>query len=138
MEYYFSKQLNAGFDKSVDLVTEALKKEGFGIVSRIDMHDKFKEKLGIDFKKYTILGTCNPAYAFKAVQTEEKAGVMLPCNIVVIEKGDNITEVVAINPVATMLAIDNPDLKKYAGDVTDIFRNTIYNLNYKEEGVPNI
>jgi uncharacterized protein (DUF302 family) len=125
MEYYFSKILNISIDNAVNRVTEALQKEGFGIVSRIDMHEKFKEKLGIDFKKYIILGTCNPSYAYKAVQVEEKIGVMLPCNVILIERGNNETEVAAVNPAASMLAIDNYDLKNYAAGITDIFRNII-------------
>ncbi len=129
MEYYFLKTLNINTDEAVTRVTEALKREGFGIVSRIDMHEKFKEKLGVDFKKYTILGACNPSYAYKAVQTEEKVGVMLPCNVVIIEKDDNNTEVAAVNPLASMLAIDNHELKNYAESVTDIFRRIIDHLH---------
>ena len=85
MEYYFSKTINASFDEAINRVTEALKTEGFGIVSEIRMHEKFKEKLDIDFKKYTILGACIPAYAYKALQVEDKIGTMLPCNVVVQE-----------------------------------------------------
>ena len=128
MDYFFSSTLNSGFDETIALVTEALKKESFGIVSRIDMHDRFKEKLGVDFKKYTILGACNPAYAYKALQTEEKIGTMLPCNVVVIEKENRQTEVAAIDAVASMTAVGNSDLKKYAGEVTAIFQKIIHSL----------
>jgi len=128
MDYYFASTLNSAFDETIFVVTEALKKEGFGIVSRIDMHDRFKEKLGLEFKKYTILGACNPGYAYKALQTEEKIGTMLPCNVVVIEKEKERTEVVAINASASMTAVMNPDLKKYAGDITSIFQKIIQSL----------
>ena len=128
MDYFFSSTLNSGFDETIALVTEALKKEGFGIVSRIDMHDRFKEKLGVDFKKYTILGTCTPSYAYKALQTEDKIGTMLPCNVVVIEKENRQTEVAAIDAVASMTAVGNSDLKKYAGEVAAIFQKIIHSL----------
>ena len=128
MNYYFASILNSGFDETITLVTEALKKEGFGIVSRIDMHERFKEKLDVDFKKYTILGACNPAFAYKALQTEEKIGTMLPCNVVVIEKENGKTEVAAINAVASMTAVENPGLMKYAGEVTAIFQKIIHSL----------
>jgi len=125
MEYYFASTLNSGFDEALAVVTEALKKEGFGIISRIDMHERFKEKLGVDFKKYTILGACNPAYAYKAIEAEEKIGTMLPCNVVVIEKENGTTEVSAINPVASMMAVDNPALKTYAGEVAKTLQKII-------------
>jgi uncharacterized protein (DUF302 family) len=128
MNYYFASILNSGFDETITLVTDALKKEGFGIVSRIDMHERFKEKLGVEFKKYTILGACNPAYAYKALQTEEKIGTMLPCNVVVIEKENGQTEVAAIDAVASMTAVGNSDLKKYAGEVASIFQKIIHSL----------
>ena len=128
MDYYFASTLNSGFDETIAVVTEALKKEGFGIVSRIDMHERFKEKLGVDFKKYTILGACNPGYAYKALQTEEKIGTMLPCNVVIIEKEKGKTEVAAINAVASMTAVENPGLIKYAGEVTTIFQKIMHSL----------
>jgi uncharacterized protein (DUF302 family) len=128
MDYFFSSTLKSGFDETIALVTEALKKESFGIVSRIDMHDRIKEKLGVEFKKYTILGACNPAYAYKALQTEEKIGTMLPCNVVVIEKENGQTEVAAIDAVASMTAVGNSDLKKYAGEVAAIFQKIIHSL----------
>ena len=118
MEYYFSKILNISIDEAVNRVTEALKDEGFGIVSRIDMHDKFKEKLGVDFKKYIILGACNPPFAYKALQAEDKIGAMLPCNVVVQEKGDNQIEVAAIEPMTSMQAVGNPSLATIASEIT--------------------
>src|SRR5659263_463516 len=87
MEYYFSKTLNVSYDEAVKLTTEALKSEGFGVISEINMHEKLKEKVGVDFKRYKILGACNPSYAYKALQAEDKIGTMMPCNVLVIEQG---------------------------------------------------
>ena len=125
MDYYFTKTLSTSFDEAIHLVTDALKTEGFGIISEINMHDKFKEKLGVDFKKYRILGACNPGYAYKAVQMEEKIGTMLPCNIIVIDKENGTTEVSAVNPIASMMAIHNPALEPVASEVTDKLRKVI-------------
>ena len=110
MEYYFSITIIASFDEAINRVTEVLKSEGFGVISEIRMHEKLKEKLDVDFKKYTILGACNPAYAYKALQVEDKIGTMLPCNVVVQELSKNHIEVAAVNPIASMIAIQNPEL----------------------------
>ena len=128
MMYYFNTTLNENFDTAVHHVTEALKQQGFGIVSEIRMHEKFREKLGVDFGKYTILGACNPAYAYKAVMAEEKIGTMLPCNIVIIEKENGKTEVAAINPVASMMAVKNPALEGFGKEVADILKDVIKSL----------
>ena len=119
MEYYFSKAINSSFDEAIKRVTEALKEEGFGVISEIRMHEKLKEKLGIDYKKYTILGACNPGYAYKALQVEDKIGTMLPCNVVVQELSANQIEVAAVNPIASMMAIQNPALVGIAEEVTE-------------------
>ena len=128
MEYYFSKTLSVTFDEAVRLTTEALKSEGFGVISEINMHEKLKEKLGVDFKRYRILGACNPPLAYKALQAEEKIGTMLPCNVLVIEQGQNKTEIAAVNPVASMQAITNPALGDTALEVTNKLRRVINNL----------
>ena len=128
MEYYFSKTINASFDEAINRITEALKTEGFGIVSEIRLHEKFKEKLDIDFKKYTILGACIPAYAYKALKVEDKIGAMLPCNVVVQELSLNHIEVAAVNPIASMMAIQNPALEGIAGEVTNKLQKVISNL----------
>lgn len=128
MEYYFSKTLSATFDEAVRLTTEALKSEGFGVISEINMHEKLKEKLGIDFKRYRILGACNPPLAYKALQAEEKIGTMLPCNVLVIEHGQNKIEIAAVNPVASMQAITNPALEDTALEVTNKLKRVINNL----------
>lgn len=118
MSYYFTRTLECSFDEAVDKVTSALKEESFGIISEIRLHEKFKEKLGVDFKKYIILGACNPSFAYKAVQIEEKIGTMLPCNVLIIEQGTNKIEVAIINPLASMQAIENPGLDIVAKQVS--------------------
>jgi uncharacterized protein (DUF302 family) len=128
MEYYFSKTISLSFDEAINRVTEVLKSESFGIISEIRMHEKLKEKLNVDFKKYTILGACNPAYAYKALQVEDKIGTMLPCNIVVQELSENHIEVAAVNPIASMIAIQNPALTEIAKEVTDKLQVVISRL----------
>ena len=128
MEYYFSKTLNVTFDEAVRLTTEALKSEGFGVISEINMHEKLKEKLGVDFKRYKILGACNPPLAYKALQSEEKIGTMLPCNVLVIEQGQDNIEIAAVNPVASMQAITNPALGDVALEVTNKLKRVINSL----------
>ncbi len=128
MKYYINKILKRGFEESIELVTEALKKEGFGVVSVIDMQAKLKEKLGVNYKKYTILGACNPSYAYKTLQAEEKIGVMLPCNVVVIDWENGTTEVAAVHPLASMMAIENAALEPLAKEVTEKLNNVINSL----------
>jgi len=125
MEYYFSKILIKDFDEAIASVTEALKTEGFGVVSTIDLQAKLKEKLGVDYKRYTILGACNPSYAYKTLLEEEKIGVMLPCNVVVIDQGNGTTEVAAVHPLASMMAVQNAALEPLAKEVTDKLKNVI-------------
>jgi uncharacterized protein (DUF302 family) len=125
MEYYFSTTLKTNFEDAVARTTEALKTEGFGVITEIDMQSKLKEKLGVNFKKYKILGACNPAFAYKALQAEEKIGVMLPCNVLVIDKENGTTEVAAINPIASMMAIQNPALGPLAQEVADKLKKII-------------
>jgi uncharacterized protein (DUF302 family) len=125
MEYYFTKVLNASFDEAVQKATDALKAEGFGIISEINIHEKIKEKLGKDFKKYRILGACNPSYAYKALQLEDKMGTMLPCNVLVIDQGEGRSEVSAVNPIASMMAIKNQDLEGIATEVTEKLKRVI-------------
>ena len=110
MSYYFSKTMEMSFDQAVARVTEELKKEGFGILTQIDVKDKMKEKLNVDFRNYIILGACNPPFAYKALQAEDKIGTMLPCNVIVQENAEGNVEVAAIYPIASMQAIQNPKL----------------------------
>lgn len=128
MEYYFSKTLNASFDEAIKIITEALKTEGFGVITEIQMHEKLKEKLNVDFKRYTILGACNPPFAYKALQAEDKIGTMLPCNVLVIEQGPNNIEIAAVNPIASMQAVTNPTLGDVAQQVTDKLKKVIGSL----------
>ncbi|UCD86153.1 MAG: DUF302 domain-containing protein [Deltaproteobacteria bacterium] len=122
MDYGFTKEIDRPFEETVDVVTEVLKKEGFGILTTIDVKEKFKEKLGIDFKKYVILGACHPPSAHQAILAEENIGLMLPCNVIVYEKG-NKTVVSIIRPMAAMQMIDNEGLKQIAEDVEKKLKN---------------
>jgi len=114
MTYYYSKTLRAEFDETVSRVTQVLKEEGFGILTEIDVKSTLKKKLDVDFRKYRILGACNPPFAYKALQAEDKVGTMLPCNIIVQETADGGVEIAAIDPIASMKAIDNPELREIA------------------------
>ena len=128
MSYYFNKTLNVSFDEAVVRVTDELKKEGFGILTKIDVKETLKKKLDVDFKQYVILGACNPTFAYKSLLAEEKVGLMLPCNVVVLEKPEGETEVAAIDPVASMKAVDNPALADIAGAVREKLQKVIENL----------
>ncbi|GET25814.1 DUF302 domain-containing protein [Prolixibacter sp. NT017] len=110
MKYYIDKKTKGDFDEVVTRVTEALKQEGFGVLTEIDIQQKLKEKLDVDFRKYKILGACNPPFAYQALEIEDKIGTMLPCNVVVQETEDGGIEVAAVNPVASMQAVDDEDL----------------------------
>jgi len=112
MAYYFSKTLSTRFDDAVQRTTEALKQAGFGIITEIDVKDTLRKKLDVDFRSYRILGACNPRLAYEALKLEDKIGTMLPCNVVVQQTADGKVEVAAIDPVASMMAIDNPTLRK--------------------------
>ena len=114
MSYYFAKTLDAPFDEAVARTKAALAEEGFGVLTEIDVAQTLKTKIGAEFKPYRILGACNPTMAFEALKVEDKVGVMLPCNVVVEDAGDGRAEVAAIDPVASMSAIDNPQLKAHA------------------------
>ncbi len=128
MSYYFTKILSGSFDDAVARVTDELKKEGFGVLTDIDVKATLKKKLDVDFKKYRILGACNPSFAYKALQTEDKIGLMLPCNVIVKEESDNEIEVAAIDPIASMQAVDNPELGDIAEEVRDKLKKVIDSL----------
>lgn len=113
INYGFTKEVNSSFQKVIETVSEELKKEGFGILTKIDVKEKFKEKLGIDFKKYVILGACSPSSAHEAIIAEENVGLMLPCNVIVYEK-ESKTVVSIIKPTAAMQMIDNEQLRQIA------------------------
>lgn len=128
MSYYFAKILTAAFDEAVLCTTDALKREGFGIITEIDVKDTFKKKINVDFRSYRILGACNPTLAHEALEIEDKVGTMLPCNVVVQDIGNGRTEVAAIDPVASMQAIDNPRLKQAAERVQAKLKKVIESL----------
>ncbi|MCH7820210.1 MAG: DUF302 domain-containing protein [Candidatus Marinimicrobia bacterium] len=128
MNYYFNKDVDYSFDTAIEKVSDALGKEGFGILTQIDVKETLKKKLDVDFYRYQILGACNPAFAYKALQTEDKIGTMLPCNIIVQEKGEGKVEVSAVDPLASMQAIENPDLKVIAEEVRDKLKLVIDRL----------
>jgi uncharacterized protein (DUF302 family) len=128
MKYYFSKTITGTFDNAVKLATDALQAKGFGVITEIRMHEKLKEKLNVDFKKYTILGACNPAYAYKALQLEEKIGTMLPCNVLIIEQGKDKIEIAAVDPVASMQAITNTDLADIANEVSQALKSLVEHI----------
>lgn len=128
MEYYFSTIVTGSFDEAVERATAALKTEGFGVISEINIHEKLHEKLGVNFRKYRILGACNPGYAYKALMAEDKIGTMLPCNVTVIDREDGTIEVAAVNPAASMMAIQNPDLESIAGEVTERLERAVRSI----------
>lgn len=128
MKYYFSRTVDLTFDEAIAQVSEELQKEGFGILTEIDVTAALKKKLGVDFRKYRILGACNPALAHKALLAEDKIGLMLPCNVVVQELADGRIEVAAIDPVASMQAVDNAGLAETANEVRGKLKEVIENL----------
>jgi uncharacterized protein (DUF302 family) len=128
MSYYFSKTLSTDFDTAIARVTEELKKEGFGVLTEIDVKETFKKKLDVDFRKYRILGACNPNFAHQAIQAEDKIGTMLPCNVIIQEHEDGKVEVTAVDPIASMMAIKNDSLGGIATAVSEKLRRVIENI----------
>ena len=125
MSYYFSKMIEAKFDDAVSRTRKALKQEGFGVITEIDVQKTLKSKIGVDFRRYLILGACNPTMAYDALQVEDKVGVMLPCNVVVQERSAGSVEIAAIDPVASMQAIDNSALIEKAALVAGKLQSAI-------------
>ena len=128
MTYHFSKTLRVPFDAAVERVTAALQREGFGILTEIDVKATLKKKLDVDFRNYRILGACNPPLAHRALQLEDKVGTMLPCNVIVQDKGEGMVEVSAVDPVASMQAIDNPRLRELAETVRGKLKGVVDGL----------
>lgn len=128
MEYYFSKTITSSFEDAIERVTEALKAEGFGILTEIDIKATLKKKLDVDFYNYKILGACNPPFAYKALLAEDKIGTMLPCNIIVQEKITGQVEVSAIDPAASMQAIENTTLNDIASEIRSRLQKVIDQL----------
>lgn len=128
MSYYFSKTVPYDFDTAIDKVTDELKKEGFGVLTQIDVQDTLKKKLDVDFRKYRILGACNPNFAHQALKAEDKIGAMLPCNVIVQEHDNKNVEVSAVDPVASMMAVKNDALGGVAMQVREKLSRVIDNL----------
>jgi uncharacterized protein (DUF302 family) len=128
MTYYFRKTVRSEFDEAVSKITQALKEEGFGILTEIDVKSTLKKKLDVDFRKYRILGACNPPFAYKALQAEDKVGTMLPCNVIVQETADGEVEIAAIDPIASMKAIDNPELREIAETIAQKLKIIVENV----------
>lgn len=129
MSYYFATTLDLPFEEAVARATQALEAEGFGVLTGIDVAATLKKKLDVDFRPYRILGACNPALAFQALQREDKIGTMLPCNVVVQEIEPGRSEIAAIDPVASMQAVENPDLDDVAQTVRAKLTKVIEHLN---------
>lgn len=128
MNYYFSKILKGNFNETVEKVIAALKTEQFGVLTEIDIKDTLKNKLDVNFNNYKILGACNPPYAHKALLAENKIGTMLPCNVIVQELDSSDIEVAAVNPMASMQAVQNEDLKGIAEEITEKLKSVIAGL----------
>ena len=128
MSYHFSKTVSFNFEEAIVKTTEALKEEGFGVLTEIDIKATLKKKLDVDFKKYHILGACNPPNAYKALLAEGHIGLMLPCNVIVQEHENGTVEVSAVDPVASMQAIENEELADVAKNVRDMLKKAIDNI----------
>jgi uncharacterized protein (DUF302 family) len=128
MTYYFSKTVEMPFVQAIQHVTDALAGKGFGVLTTIDVRATMKKKLDVDFRPYTILGACNPKFAHQALQSEDMIGTMLPCNVVVQQRDGGAVEISAVDPVASMGAIDNPKLGKVAGQVRELLKQVVSDI----------
>lgn len=128
MIYYISKLIAADFDEAEKQVKEALEKEGFGVLSEIDIQEKLNEKLNVDFRPYKILGACHPPSAYKSLQQEDKIGTMLPCNVILQQVGEHQIEVAAVDPAASMMSVENPQLAEIAVDIKKRLERVIASL----------
>lgn len=129
MNYFFNKVLeNTSFNEAVEKAVVELKKEGFGVLTEIDVKETLKNRIDVDFKKYKILGACNPHFAYKALTAEDKIGVFLPCNVIVQEHENGEVEVAAVDPIASMISVNNPALGSLAEEVQQKLKRVIENL----------
>jgi uncharacterized protein (DUF302 family) len=128
MSYHFTRVVDLPYDKAIEAVTAALAKHGFGVLTEIDVKATLKKKLDVDFQPYRILGACNPKMAYQALQAENKIGTMLPCNVIVQQRPDGKVEVSAVDPVASMAAIDNPKLGGIANEVRELLKRAVENV----------
>jgi len=127
MKYYIEKITDSSFEEAITRVTEELKKEGFGVLTEIDVSATLKKKIDVDFKNYKILGACNPSFAYKALSMEDKIGTMLPCNIIVQQISASQVEIAAVNPIASMQAIENDELNSVANEILAKLERVISN-----------
>jgi uncharacterized protein (DUF302 family) len=125
MTYHFTKQVDLNFDNAIERATEVLSQKGFGVLTRIDVKETLKNKIDVDFRPYTILGACNPKFAHQALTAESKIGVMLPCNVIVEQTEAGDVEITAVDPMASMQAIENPDLGDIAMQVQGLLKEAI-------------
>ena len=128
MNYYFNKTIKGDFEQVIEKVTQELEKEGFGVLTEINVTETLKKKLDVNFRNYRILGACNAPYAHKALKAEDRIGTMLPCNVIVQEKEAGEIEVAAVNPIASMQAVDNGDLGEIAEEIKEKLEKVIHNL----------
>ncbi len=127
-KYYFEKRTGYGFEEAATKITEELKKEGFGILTEINMDEKFREKLGKEFRRYRILGACNPGLSYRAVQIEDKIGTMLPCSVIIQEIEPGVTEVAAIDPYTSMKSLVSGQLLDLASEASAMIKRAVDNL----------
>lgn len=128
MSYYISTTVNLPFEQAIERTKQVLMENGFGVLTTIDLKSTLKNKLDVDFRPYTILGACNPEYAYKALCAEPHIGTMLPCNVIVQDHGDNNIEISAVDPVASMQSIENPDLATFAMDIQTLLKKIIADI----------
>ena len=128
MKYYYDIKVKDTFESTKEKVTEALSKEGFGVLTEINVKETFRKKLDIDFRKYIILGACNPAFSYKALQAEDKIGTLLPCNVIIQESGHDYTEVAAVDPTESMKMISNPAVAGIADTIRQKLVNALNSI----------
>ena len=128
MKYYFNRTLKGNFDEVMNKVIKELEKEGFGVLTEINVNETFKKKLDVDFRRYHILGACNAPYAYKAIENEDKIGSMLPCNVILQQKDDGEVEIAAVNPVASMQAVENDKLGEVAREIAKKLLRVVENV----------
>lgn len=136
MSYHFSTTVDAPLEATLRTVTEALKARGFGILTEIDVQATLKQKLGVEFRPYRILGACNPTFAYRALQAEDKIGTMLPCNVIIQEREDGTCEVSAVDPVASMAAVENPAVAEIAQEVRLVLSALVQELGKQQPDPP--
>jgi len=132
MSYHFSRVVDLGFDAAIEATKQALQRQGFGVLTEIDVQQTLKKKLDVDFRPYRILGACNPKMAYQALQAEDKIGTMLPCNVIVQLRDDGKTEISAVDPIASMAAIENRQLGDIAIQVRDMLKSVVDTIGEKQ------